>query len=147
MTAPASPPYCLPDVLVSCHRSSSCLLPSPLPLSLQDLQSSLDSLEGGLRHHLRVMSSFDKFRQEVASGRLDWTPVHRDPAFWRENLASFEDNAFQVGAMWHLLPACLPAGPHGRLLAYPDGRLAAWLPGWARGCEGEKASFVLMFAH
>ncbi|CAI6009933.1 unnamed protein product [Closterium sp. NIES-65] len=61
----------------------------------QDLKEALEALDVGLRHNLRVMSSFDKYRQEVLSGSLDWTPMHKDAAFWRENVMHFEDNDFQ----------------------------------------------------
>ncbi|CAI5459522.1 unnamed protein product [Closterium sp. Yama58-4] len=62
----------------------------------EDLKEALEALDVGLRHNLRVMSSFDKYRQEVLSGSLDWTPMHKDAAFWRENVMHFEDNDFQV---------------------------------------------------
>ncbi|CAI5935163.1 unnamed protein product [Closterium sp. NIES-65] len=61
----------------------------------EDLKEALEALDVGLRHNLRVMSSFDKYRQEVLSGSLDWTPMHKDAAFWRENVMHFEDNDFQ----------------------------------------------------
>eukprot|EP00475_Leptophrys_vorax_P010104 TRINITY_DN16783_c0_g1_i1.p1 TRINITY_DN16783_c0_g1~~TRINITY_DN16783_c0_g1_i1.p1 ORF type:complete len:453 (+),score=36.40 TRINITY_DN16783_c0_g1_i1:112-1470(+) len=62
----------------------------------EDLKEALEGLDAGLRHNLRVMSSFDKYRQEVLSGQLEWTPMHKDAAFWRENIMHFEDNDFQV---------------------------------------------------
>eukprot|EP00249_Psilotum_nudum_P006870 c20124_g1_i2 orf=272-1621(+) len=34
--------------------------------------------------------------EEVLSGNLDWTSMHKDPGFWSENILKFEDNNFQV---------------------------------------------------
>jgi hypothetical protein len=34
--------------------------------------------------------------QEVLSGSLDWTPIHKDVAFWRENASKFEQQNHQV---------------------------------------------------
>lgn len=56
----------------------------------------MDTLEADLRAKIKVMSSFDKYRQEVLSGSLDWTPMHKDPSFWKENVNRFEENEFQV---------------------------------------------------
>lgn len=36
------------------------------------------------------------YKQEVLLGHLDWSPMHKDPLFWRENITNFEENDFQV---------------------------------------------------
>jgi V-type H+-transporting ATPase subunit H len=43
-----------------------------------------------------VLSSFEQYKAEVLSGGLDWTPMHKDASFWRENIGKFEENDFQV---------------------------------------------------
>ncbi|XP_050223860.1 V-type proton ATPase subunit H [Mercurialis annua] len=62
----------------------------------EDLLEALNQLEEGLRINIKKLSSFDKYKQEVLLGHLDWTPMHKDPIFWRENINSFEDNDFQI---------------------------------------------------
>lgn len=62
----------------------------------QDLLEALNQLEEGLRDNIKKLSSFDKYKQEVLLGHLDWSPMHKDPAFWRENITNFEENDFQV---------------------------------------------------
>lgn len=64
---------------------------------LQDLTDGLAALEESLKVSIKTLSSFDKYKQEVLSGNLEWTPMHKDSAFWRENVNKFEDNDFQVG--------------------------------------------------
>lgn len=63
---------------------------------VQDLNSALDVLESTLKENIKDLNSFDKYKQELHSGRLDWTPVHKDPVFWKENCKKFEDNDYEV---------------------------------------------------
>eukprot|EP00249_Psilotum_nudum_P006869 c20124_g1_i1 orf=272-1705(+) len=62
----------------------------------EDLTEALASLEESLKGSVKKLSSFDKYKQEVLSGNLDWTSMHKDPGFWSENILKFEDNNFQV---------------------------------------------------
>ncbi|GMN44151.1 hypothetical protein TIFTF001_013344 [Ficus carica] len=62
----------------------------------EDLLDALNQLEEGLKDNLKKLSSFDKYKQEVLLGHLDWSPMHKDPAFWRENITNFEENDFQI---------------------------------------------------
>ena len=62
----------------------------------QDLLDALNQLEVGLKENLKRLSSFDKYKQQVLLGHLDWSPMHKDPNFWRENITNFEENDFQV---------------------------------------------------
>lgn len=62
----------------------------------EDLLEALNELEEGLRDNIKRLSSFDKYKQEVLLGQLDWSPMHKDPIFWRENITHFEDNDFQI---------------------------------------------------
>ncbi|KAF8034266.1 hypothetical protein BT93_C0534 [Corymbia citriodora subsp. variegata] len=62
----------------------------------EDLLEALSELEEGLRDNIKLLSSFDKYKQEVLLGQLDWSPMHKDPIFWRENITNFEDSDFQI---------------------------------------------------
>lgn len=62
----------------------------------QDLLEALNQLEEGLKDNIKKLSSFDKYKQEVLLGHLDWSPMHKDPTFWRENVTNFEEHDFQV---------------------------------------------------
>nr|XP_016461033.1 PREDICTED: probable V-type proton ATPase subunit H [Nicotiana tabacum] len=62
----------------------------------EDLLDALNQLEQGLKDNIKKLSSFDKYKQEVLLGHLDWSPMHKDPIFWCENINSFEENDFQV---------------------------------------------------
>ncbi|KAG0490233.1 hypothetical protein HPP92_007096 [Vanilla planifolia] len=62
----------------------------------EDLIEALNKLEEGLKDNIKRLSSFDKYKQEVVLGQLDWSPMHKDPGFWRENITNFEENDFQI---------------------------------------------------
>lgn len=62
----------------------------------EDLLEALNQLEEGLRANIKLLSSFDKYKQEVLLGHLDWSPMHKDPLFWRDNITNFEENDFQI---------------------------------------------------
>ncbi|KAG9446949.1 hypothetical protein H6P81_013077 [Aristolochia fimbriata] len=62
----------------------------------EDLLEALDQLEEGLKDNIKKLSSFDKYKQEVLLGHLDWSPMHKDPVFWRDNITNFEENDFQI---------------------------------------------------
>ncbi|KAL7170562.1 hypothetical protein ACSBR2_035438 [Camellia fascicularis] len=62
----------------------------------EDLLEALNQLEDGLKDNIKKLSSFDKYKQEVLLGHLDWSPMHKDPIFWRDNITNFEENDFQI---------------------------------------------------
>lgn len=62
----------------------------------EDLLEALNQLEEGLKDNIKRLSSFDKYKQEVLLGQLDWSPMHKDPGFWKDNITNFEENDFQI---------------------------------------------------
>jgi len=48
-----------------------------------------------LEAKIEELSSWEKYRGEVTSGNLQWSPVHNDQ-FFRENASRFEDHNFEV---------------------------------------------------
>lgn len=62
----------------------------------EDLLEALNQLEQGMKDNIKKLSSFDKYKQEVLLGHLDWSPMHKDPLFWRDNISNFEENDFQI---------------------------------------------------
>jgi V-type H+-transporting ATPase subunit H len=58
--------------------------------------AALSKLEEEVAEVVKEASTFEKYRQEVLSGTLDWTPIHKDVTFWRENVAKFDQQNHQV---------------------------------------------------
>ncbi|KAF5940531.1 hypothetical protein HYC85_021698 [Camellia sinensis] len=95
----------------------------------EDLLEALNQLEDGLKDNIKKLSSFDKYKQEVLLGHLDWSPMHKDPIFWRDNITNFEENDFQI---LRVLVTILDTSRDPRALAvacfdlshtYPAGRI------------------------
>mmetsp|Transcript_17469 Transcript_17469/g.30112 ORF Transcript_17469/g.30112 Transcript_17469/m.30112 type:complete len:470 (-) Transcript_17469:767-2176(-) len=61
-----------------------------------DLIDDMKLLIDSLAESIKELSSFDVYRMEVLSGKLDWTPVHKQESFWKENSTKFEGNDAQV---------------------------------------------------
>lgn len=58
----------------------------------EDIREDIKVLAESLDEELASMSTFDVYRMEVLSGALEWTPAHRDDAFWRENVEKLDTN-------------------------------------------------------
>jgi len=57
----------------------------------EDIVNDLEVLRDALQKNVAELSSFDKYKQELVSGDLEWSPVHRSEKFWRENVHRFEE--------------------------------------------------------
>lgn len=62
----------------------------------EDIPNILQELADMLREQAAHMSSWDKYKKEVLSGSLDWSPMHTSEVFWRQNVDKFEDKDFQL---------------------------------------------------
>ncbi|KAL3838507.1 hypothetical protein ACJIZ3_023098 [Penstemon smallii] len=62
----------------------------------EDLLEALSQLEEGLKDNIKKLSSFDVYKSEVLLGHLDWSPMHKDPIFWKECITNFEEHDFQI---------------------------------------------------
>ena len=56
----------------------------------------LEELDEALAANIKLLSSWDKYKKEVLSGSLDWTPMHTSDVFWTENAPHFEERDFQA---------------------------------------------------
>jgi V-type H+-transporting ATPase subunit H len=61
-----------------------------------DLNAALEWLADHLKTSIAGLSSFDKYRKEILSGNLDWTPMHSEDNFWRQNADKFEEKDCQA---------------------------------------------------
>ncbi|BDA44912.1 V-type proton ATPase subunit H [Coccomyxa sp. Obi] len=62
----------------------------------EDVTAALEALKEALAANIKLLSSWEKYKKEVLSGSLDWSPMHTSEQFWLENAAKFEDRDFQV---------------------------------------------------
>jgi len=60
---------------------------------VEDLAVLYDALQKGLAR----LSTFDMYKKEVMSGKLDFSnPAHRSEKFWRENVEKFEEDHCRI---------------------------------------------------
>ncbi|KYQ90178.1 vacuolar ATP synthase subunit H [Tieghemostelium lacteum] len=62
----------------------------------QDIVEDIEAISKGLSSDIDKMSSFNKYKAEIISGDLEWTPVHKSERFWKENATKFEENNYQI---------------------------------------------------
>lgn len=60
------------------------------------MTAALEALKETLAANIKLLSSWDKYKKEVLSGSLDWSPMHTSDLFWLENAPKFEERDFQV---------------------------------------------------
>jgi len=60
-----------------------------------ELTASVQSLLDSLEKSVRILSSFERYQQEIRAGKLIWGPVHNE-AFWKKYAAKMEDDSFKL---------------------------------------------------
>lgn len=84
----------------------------------EDISDKLGDLLESLQGFEEDLSSYGQYKEEVLSGSLSWTPVHKSQAFWRGNMAKFENDNFMLIS---LLVRILSASEDPEILS-----IAAW---------------------
>jgi len=58
----------------------------------EDIESDIKALQVTLEKKVNDLSSFDMYKNELLSKKLDWTsPCHRSERFWRSNVMRFDE--------------------------------------------------------
>ena len=58
----------------------------------EDIPEDIDFLHSTLQVNLQSLSSWDVYKTELESGKLEWSPSHKSDAFWKDNFKEFEKN-------------------------------------------------------
>lgn len=70
----------------------------------EDIVEDVQFLNEKLQASVQDLSSFDEYKTEVKSGRLEWSPVHRSAQFWRENATRLHEKNYELlKSLIHLL--------------------------------------------
>lgn len=62
----------------------------------EDIEEDIKLLVEGLDKNMVILTSFDAYKEEILSGHLTWSPVHRSERFWRENVGRFEEDNYRI---------------------------------------------------
>jgi len=69
-----------------------------------EMNSDLEALLQAMAENLIDLSSWEKYKAEVLSGNLEWSPCHKSEKFWRENVHKFDEKNFEIlGVLVNLL--------------------------------------------
>jgi len=61
-----------------------------------DIGADLEVLVTKLEEKYNDLSTFDMYKSELLSKKLNWSPSHKSEKFWRENVHKFDDDDFLV---------------------------------------------------
>lgn len=62
----------------------------------EDIVATLEWLNEKIRTGIETLTNYDKYKQEVMSGRLDWGPMHTEEQFWKQNIEKFDEKDFAI---------------------------------------------------
>ena len=54
----------------------------------------VDFMHNALQVNLQTLSSWDVYKTELDSGKLEWSPSHKSDLFWKNNYSAFETQDF-----------------------------------------------------
>jgi len=75
----------------------------------KDISDDIAIITDVVEKQLIEMTSWDKYKQEVLSQELEWSPSHTSEKFWRESVVKFSENDFRlVGVLVELLNSKKP---------------------------------------
>ena len=98
----------------------------------------------------KAAGSFERYRQEVLSGALEWGGGRGEEAFWREYSGSLEEGHYSLVRALCALLASAATPPKALAIACHDvGQVAALLPGGRAVIQecGGKDSMLKLMAH
>ena len=56
----------------------------------EDIPEDVDHMHAALQVNLQTLSSWDVYKAELESGKLEWSPSHKSDNFWKDNHKAFE---------------------------------------------------------
>lgn len=59
----------------------------------EDIPDDVELLHNTLQVNLQTLSSWDVYKTELESSKLEWSPSHKSENFWKDNYKSFEANS------------------------------------------------------
>jgi len=86
-----------------CNELMICYnLPSSIALLKQkrwgdeEMEADIKDIEEALEKNVDDLTTWDRYKAEIMSGRITWSAPHKSPKFWQENFLKFEEGNFMV---------------------------------------------------
>jgi V-type H+-transporting ATPase subunit H len=61
-----------------------------------DIATDIEQLNRSLEVDVASLSTFDVYKAEVLSGSLEWSPSHKSPKFWKDNIHKFSEGSYAI---------------------------------------------------
>jgi len=92
------------ELMITFGLVKTVQLLSPKKWGDEDIDEDLKTLEEVLSKNVDDLSSWDRYKNEVLSQKLEWTPPHKSEKFWAENYLRFEeDNCYVLKCLKEIL--------------------------------------------
>ncbi|KAL1511688.1 hypothetical protein AB1Y20_004978 [Prymnesium parvum] len=62
----------------------------------EDILDDVNTLISALQVNLQTLTSWDVYKKEIATGKLEWSPTHKSDTFWKDNHKAFETGDFET---------------------------------------------------
>jgi len=60
----------------------------------EELETDIKEIEQALEKNVDDLTSWDRYKVELESNKLEWSPPHKSNKFWQENFLKFEEEDF-----------------------------------------------------
>ena len=110
----------------------------------EDITEDVKALAEVMESDVAQLGSFDMYKQQLLNGELEWTTLHRDEAFWRENVTRFDANNYQLVRVLVNTVATSSNSVHLAVACYDLGEFVRYHPRGKRILEDLKAKTHLM---
>jgi len=60
----------------------------------EELETDIKEIEQALEKNVDDLTSWDRYKIELLSNKLEWSPPHKSNKFWQENFLKFEEEDF-----------------------------------------------------
>lgn len=77
-------------------KSLGLIKSRPRLMADKDIKEDVEYLEKHLAALVDELNSFEVYKNEVLSKELEWSPAHRSPKFWQDNVVKFEADGLVI---------------------------------------------------
>ncbi|KAJ2711314.1 H(+)-transporting V1 sector ATPase subunit H [Coemansia spiralis] len=86
----------VPNMLVAKVPACLATLAAGRNFKDEDLRAGIRQLSEDMAAHTGVMTTWDEYVNEVASGKLEWAPAHRSEQFWKLHMQKMDSDDHRV---------------------------------------------------
>ncbi|KAJ1630712.1 armadillo-type protein [Pavlovales sp. CCMP2436] len=116
----------------------------------EDIAHDVEELQAKLELDVASLSTYDVYKAEILSGSLEWSPSHKSPKFWKDNVAKFSEGGYTLVATLVSVVKSESVAPCALAVACHDlGCFIQWHPDGRKivSSMGAKAPLMQLLTH